>query len=73
MDKYRGKNDQGGYVISKKFPTYVIATVVAFHIRRLYLNEFWIFIFFGNIWLPQIIKNTINEHRNAPNIWFIIV
>lgn len=51
---------------------YMFAFVIIIFLQKIYFNNFWIFILFGNIWVPQIIKNSLNGYKNGPGLPFVI-
>lgn len=62
MDKYEQMHEQQTWMASESLKIYFFAFLFVVFIQKIYFENLWTFLFFCNVWIPQIIKNVVENN-----------
>lgn len=73
MDKYENKQIQKSWMTCQQIQVYALTFAGVLFIRDIVFTDVFIFLIFGNIWIPQIFRNSVYGYKDCPKLVFMVV
>ena len=73
MDIHQSVVDQQGWMSWTQMKVYIAAFFYIIYVQKIYFTNVLIFFVFGNLWIPQIFRNSMCGYENKLSMKFVIL